>query len=392
VVMMTAERDAQVGVQAMKLGASDYLIKPIEPEEIEKALAAAVHRHELVLEVRRLKVQVTETLGGNEIIGQTPAMNELRSRVGLVLRSDVTVFLEGESGTGKELVARTIHGNSARSDKPFVAVNCGAVPKDLQESYFFGHEQGAFTGAVKLHRGFFEEASGGTLFLDEISEFTPEAQVKILRTLQEKEVRRVGGSRDIPVDVRVISASNRDLGQMVANGSFREDLYYRLVVYPVTVPPLRDRAEDVALLAGHFLRYYADQMGVAVPDIGQDALESLLCYEWPGNVRELQNSIQFALLASQGATIQPEHLPETLPRNAGPVEEPTPGEGFALVDPATGKVRPFEQLEMEIFLRAIDLAGGNVTRAAKDLGIGRATLYRRLQAWDDGTSELPKAS
>jgi len=391
VIMLTAERDASVGVQAMKKGAVDYLVKPVQPEELAQAVAASVERHDLVLEVRRLKAQVAETVGGNEIIGQTPIMNDLRSRMGLILRNDVSVFLQGESGTGKELIAHTIHSNSTRSGKPFVAVNCGAIPKDLQESYFFGHEKGAFTGAVSQHKGFFEEADSGTLFLDELSELTPDAQVKLLRALQEKEIRRVGGTRDISVDVRVVSASNRDLKAMAGSGEFREDLFYRLVVYPLTAPSLRDRRADIPLLAGHFLRFYSEQLGLALPEISQEALQCLMSHAWPGNVRELQNAVQFALLACQGQPILPEHLPDAMPRNAEPARIPDGGDGISLADAATGEIRPFEDIERDVLEGAIEMADGNVTLAARRLRIGRATLYRRLQAWKDD-EELPRAS
>jgi two-component system response regulator HydG len=310
-------------------------------------------------------------------------MHELRSRLGLVLQNDVTVFLHGESGTGKELVARAVHQGSSRASHPFVAVNCGAIPKELQESYFFGHEQGAFTGAHRRHRGFFEEAEGGTLFLDEVGELTLDAQVKLLRALQEREIRRVGGATDLAVDVRVLSASNRDLPALIRAGEFREDLYYRLVVYPVRVPALRDRRSDIPLLAGHFLGHYADQLGLTVPEIARETLECLLDHPWPGNVRELQNTVQFALLASQGETIRPSHLPESLPRTPETAPEGATGEAVGLLDPASGEVRSFEDLEREIFIRVLALAGNNVTEASRLLGIGRATFYRRLSAWAD---------
>ena len=389
VVILTSERDAKVGVQTMKAGARDYLIKPVGNEHLVEVVKACVDRHQLVLENRRLKAQVAESMSASEIIGQTPAIHDLRTRIGLVLDTDVTVLLYGESGTGKELAARSIHDQSRRAKKPFVAVNCGALPKELQESYFFGHEQGAFTGATRRHEGFFEEAQGGTLFLDEIGELSAEAQVTLLRALQEREIRRVGGDKVIPVDVRVVSASNRDLKALVDDGTFREDLYYRLAVYPVKVPALRDRLEDVALLAGRFLRHYADQLGVSSPEITPEALDCLLHYRWPGNVRELQNTIQFALLACQGDPITPEHLPEAVPRVKPPVPIKADEDTLALKDPATQKIRPFAELEMEIVLRAIALADGNMTQAARDLGLGRATLYRRLQTWKAQGEDIP---
>jgi two-component system response regulator HydG len=379
VLMLTAESDARVGVQAMKTGAEDYLVKPVDPELLEHSVRAAVRRHGLALELRELRAAARGASAGGGMVGHAPAFQRMLSRLGLVLHNDVTVFLTGESGTGKELVASAVHAQGPRAGKPFVAVNCGAVARELQESHFFGHEKGAFTGAVRRHRGLFEQAEGGTLFLDEVSELAPEAQVKLLRALQEREIRRVGGETDIPVDVRVISATNRDLRSMVDAGGFREDLFYRLVVFPVTVPPLRERREDVPLLAGHFLRELSERLGVSAPDIDDDALTCLMAHTWPGNVRELQNTMQVAVLSSQGGEIRPEHLPETMPRNAASPHRLPAGEVIHLVDPVSGAIKPFRQLEMEILLRVRELTGGNVGATAEALGVGRATVYRRFR-------------
>jgi len=379
VLMLTAESDARVGVQAMKTGAEDYLVKPVNPELLEHTVRSAVGRHRLALEVRELRAAARGVTGGRGMVGQSPAFQRMLSRLGLVLHNDVTVFLSGESGTGKEVVAAAVHAQGTRAGRPFVAVNCGAVAKELQESHFFGHEKGAFTGAVRRHKGLFEQAEGGTLFLDEVSELSPEAQVKLLRVLQEREIRRVGGEEDIAVNVRIISATNRDLQAMVARGEFREDLFYRLVVFPVTVPPLRDRREDIPLLAGHFLHELSERMGVAPPRIGDEAMASLMAHDWPGNVRELINAMQVALLSCQGEEIESGHLPETVPRDGGRTEHHAPGEVIHLVDVVTGTIKTLDRLEMEILLRVRELTQGNVSATAEALGVGRATVYRRLR-------------
>jgi len=378
-IMLTAESDARVGVQAMKTGAEDYLVKPVDPELLEHSVRAAVRRHRLALELRELKAAARGVSAGGGMVGHAPAFQRMLARLGLVLHNDVTVFLTGESGTGKEMVASAVHSQGPRAAKPFVAVNCGAVARELQESHFFGHEKGAFTGAVRRHKGLFEQAEGGTLFLDEVSELAPEAQVKLLRALQEREIRRVGGEKDITVDVRIISATNRDLRAMVGSGEFREDLFYRLVVFPVAVPPLRERREDIPLLAGHFLRVLSERLGVAPPRIGDEAMSCLVAHAWPGNVRELMNAMQVALLSSQGAEIEPEHFPETVPREREHAERLPAGEVIHLVDPVTGTIKPFDRLEMEILLRVRELTGGNVNAVAEALGVGRATVYRRLR-------------
>jgi len=379
VIMLTAESDARVGVQAMKTGAEDYLVKPVDPELLEHSVRAAVRRHRLALEVRELRAAARGVSAGGGMVGGSPAFQRMLARLGLVLHNDVTVFLNGESGTGKELVASAIHAQGPRAGKPFVAVNCGAVARELQESHFFGHEKGAFTGAVRRHKGLFEQAQGGTLFLDEVSELAPEAQVKLLRALQEREIRRVGGEEDIAVDVRVVSATNRDLKTMADSGAFREDLFYRLVVFPVTVPPLRERREDIPLLAGHFLREQSERLGLAAPPIDDAAMACLVGHHWPGNVRELMNAMQVALLSCQAETIEPGHLPETLPRPTGADRRHPTGEVIHLVDPVTGAIKPFDRLEMEILLRVRELTGGNVNATAEALGVGRATVYRRFR-------------
>ncbi len=378
VIVMTGDDDARSGVAAIKAGAHDYLVKPIAPEAFDAAVLTARQRHGLEVEVRALRSQLHDRHRVQGLLGQSPAMLELGSQIGTVLDSDVPVLLQGETGTGKELVARTIHANSARARGPCVPVNCGAIPAELQESHFFGHERGAFTGAERTRRGFFEEADTGVVFLDEIGELTLDAQVTLLRVLESGVVRRVGGDREIPVDVRVISATHRDLRAMVAAGEFREDLFFRLVVYPIALPALRARTGDIPLLVGHFLRHYARRMGLAVPEVTGEALQHLARYRWPGNVRELQNAVQFALLASRGAAVGPEHLPPAILDGAGPDGPRDDPDVVTLRDPATGDVRPFAAIEQDVLRKVRDLEGGNMTRTARALQIGRATLYRKL--------------
>ncbi len=382
VLVMTGEGAAKVGVEAIKGGARDYLVKPIDPDEFENVVTSAVRQFELVLEIRTLRQQVSNERQLHEFVGQSTEVNRLLAQIGLLLDNDVPVYLSGETGTGKELLARTIHNNSRRSGQPFVAVNCGAIPDQLQESQFFGHERGAFTGAVNRHKGFFESAEGGTVFLDEVGELSLEAQVKLLRVLQEHCVRRVGSEQEIDVNVRVISATNRNLAAMVKEGTFREDLYYRLVVYPLEVPALRDRRPDIPLLLGHYFRKYSDEIGVSLPEMTDDALRVLVDYDWPGNVREIQNVVQFVLLACQGEPIELEHLPPSIPRKESGPQGEKDLETLKLIDPLTGTMKPFDRIEMEVFLRARELTGGNMTRAAEMLGVGRATLYRRMRSME----------
>jgi DNA-binding NtrC family response regulator len=325
------------------------------------------------------------------LVGRSPAMDRLAQQVERVVQTDVTVAVFGESGTGKELVARAIHEGSARSGGPFVAVNCAAIVASLQESELFGHERGAFTGALQTRRGCFELANHGTLFLDELGEMSPAAQAALLRTLQERTVRRVGGSTDVPVDVRIVCATRRDLRAEVAAGRFREDLYFRLVVYPVELPPLRARASDVPLLVDHALAQLQTEPR-RVTSITPEALEALQQYAWPGNVRELFNVVQRSLLTCAGGEIGASDLPADVcppPPSARAPACATEQAGCA-GDPARcqfrgrcgeGAIPPLEELERFATERAMEIAAGSVRQAAKMLGIGRATLYRKLKTY-----------
>ncbi len=393
VVVMTAEDTMRSAVEAMKLGAADYLGKPFDlarVERIVKDLAAAapepheagpapVERTEEDGESRRYReIAVPETL-----IGRSAAMVEVYKEIGRVSRTEMTVLLTGESGTGKELVARAIHANSQRSGGPFITVNMAAIPKDLMESELYGHEKGSFTGAVDRRPGKFELASGGTLFLDEIGEMPLELQAKLLRVLQEREIDRVGGTRPLPVDVRIVAATNADLARSVEEGRFRRDLYYRLAVVPIRLPPLREREGDVVLLARHFLSKYGEQLRGHALGLAKEAEPLLLCHAWPGNVRELQNVIQRALLKLAGQRVMAKDLAGLLPgpssadRGVGSLIEAILESG----PPAEGRYQAaLAAIEAPLIAAAIARTNGNQLRAAELLGMNRNTLRERMRA------------
>lgn len=383
-IVVTAQRELDTAVEAMRAGAYDYVTKPLERERLLLAVGRGIERRELVSNVRRLKTALSEQHTEHPIVGRSPAMLELSRQISHVLDSDVAVSVFGESGTGKELVARAIHQGGARKSGPFVAINCAAIPHSLLESELFGHERGAFTGATQTRRGRFEEADRGTLFLDELGEMSPSTQASLLRTLQEKKIRRVGGSVEVPTDARIICATNRDLRAEVEAGRFREDLYFRLVVYPITVPPLRSRVEDIPLLVGHFLQALRNDVGRDVQRISPEALEALTRYRWPGNVRELQNVVHRCMLASRGHEITLAELPHdvrafalpTLTHHHTPNGTPIP----LSIAPTATDIVPLQELERRAIERALRATSGSVGKAAKLLGIGRATLYRRIQS------------
>jgi DNA-binding NtrC family response regulator len=317
VVMITADNDIRRAVEVTKLGAYDYLVKPVDQERLLTTLDRALSHGTLEKEVARLKGELSDRYHLRNIVGSSSAMRKVYDQIEKVLESEITVFIAGESGTGKELVAKAIHYASLRSDGPFIDVNCAAIPEGLQESELFGHEKGAFTGAVATHPGKFEQASKGTIFLDEVGEMSPSAQARLLRVLQERVLQRVGGTETIELDVRVISASNRDLAQMVSDGSFRQDLFYRLVVFPIALPPLRDRREDIPMLVEHFLEKYARDAGKRVTRVEPRAMHALSEHGWPGNVRELENVIHRTLLVSAGLELTLDDLPPSIAAGDG---------------------------------------------------------------------------
>ena len=389
VIVMTAFGSLQAAVEAMKRGAYDYITKPFDFEELTLLVRRALEVQSLTRELSRLKAQLKDRQELDEIVGTSPEMQGVFKLVGQVADSDATVLIAGESGTGKELVARAIHKNSPRHDGPFVTVNCAAIPKDLLESELFGHEKGAFTGALTTRRGKFELADGGTIFLDEIGEMDPALQTKILRIFEERRFERLGGEVPITTNVRIVAATNRDLQALVARGIFREDLFYRLNVVTIMLPPLRGRREDIPVLITHFLQLYARDGG---KEISSEAIKCLLRYHWPGNVRELENVIKRACLLSRTRLILPEHLPESLQaatRPAGAEDVATPGgltrevraELRRVGDDKEGQLyeHVLALVERPLLQAALERAGGNQLRAAQLLGINRNTLRKRMK-------------
>jgi len=378
VLMVTADNDVRRAVEVTKLGAYDYLTKPIDQERLLTTLDRALSHGSLEKEVARLKEELSDRYHLRSIVGSSAAMRKVYDQIEKVLESEITVFIAGESGTGKELVAKAIHYASLRSDGPFIDVNCAAIPEGLQESELFGHEKGAFTGAVATHPGKFEQAAGGTIFLDEVGEMSPSAQARLLRVLQERVLQRVGGTQTIELNVRVISASNRDLVKMVEEGSFRQDLYYRLVVFPITLPPLRDRREDIPMLVEHFLEKYARDAGKRVTRVEAQAMEAMATHGWPGNVRELENVIHRTLLVSSGLELTLDDLP---PGIGGVQSAAVGGAQTASGARSASGTMNLEELERETIVRAMEMNKGNLSDVARQLGIGRSTLYRKLEQY-----------
>ncbi|KAA0228814.1 sigma-54 dependent transcriptional regulator [bacterium] len=372
VVMMSAHGTIEKAVKSMKLGAYDFIQKPFPSDRLLVTVRNALTTSSLKQEIDSLRSELKDRFQFKNIIGQSGVMQEVFRALEKVVNSNVTVLIQGESGTGKELIARAIHyHNPQRSNKPFVAVNCSALPESLLESELFGHEKGAFTGATGKRIGKFEVASGGSIFLDEIGLMTPATQAKMLRILQEREFERVGGNELVKVDVRVISATNKDLEEAVRTNEFREDLFYRISVFPIKLPPLRDRREDIPLLAAHFIDKFARQESKEVEGIAPDALELLMAYNWPGNVRELENAIERAVVLSSTREITPKDLPNTV-RSIGEKR---------IYESDNTLSSWIEKLEEEALRNALLENGGNISQTAKKLGIGRATIYRKAKKY-----------
>ncbi|MBI2217373.1 MAG: sigma-54-dependent Fis family transcriptional regulator [Candidatus Rokubacteria bacterium] len=374
VLVVTAYASTETAVEAMKAGAYDYITKPFKLDEIRLTIANALERKRLVDENQALRRQLRQERSLEAFVGKSRTMLDVLDTIRKIADSASTVMITGESGTGKELVARAIHQESPRRKRPFVSVNCGAVPESLMESELFGHVKGAFTGAVASTIGLFAAADGGTLFLDEMTEIPPSVQVKLLRAIQEREIRRVGDTRDIKVDARLIAASNRDLAKAVADGTLREDLFYRLNVIPIHLPPLRDRVEDIPLLVAHFIEKIAREVGKTVRGISPEALAILERYRWPGNIRELENVIERAIVLGSGETLTPDELPPDLCRPQGvptvPVHVPTAGidlEGT------------LDQIERQYIELALQRTGGVQTRAAELLKLSFRQFRYKLQ-------------
>jgi DNA-binding NtrC family response regulator len=365
IVMITGHGSIENAIEATKLGAYEYLTKPVDLNKLRVIVANALHL--VQLERKVVRASALEAL-----IGQSAKMAQVREQIRQVAQTDATVLIQGESGTGKELVANAIQSLSRRAGESFVKVNVAALTKELIESELFGHEKGAFSGAIRQRKGRFELADGGTIFLDEIGEMRLDLQVKLLRTLQEQEIDRVGGTETIPVDCRVIAATNRDLKAKVQAGEFREDLYFRLNVFRIAIPPLRERPEDVPLLAGHFLHRFAARYETE-KQFSDEALRHLQAYDWPGNARELENAVESSFVRAPGSLIEPAMLPEEISglSPVPPADSPGLAPGLTI-----------EQLEKQYIYAELARFDGNKTHAAKSLGIGLKTLYRKLEAYE----------
>jgi DNA-binding NtrC family response regulator len=364
IILMTAYASVESAVKAMKAGAYDYIIKPFDPDELSLLVGRAADHRSLKAENRRLKRSLEEAAAPPPLIGSSAVMKRVLELVATVSASDATVLITGESGTGKELVARAIHAGSPRRYNPLVVVNCGALPEGILESELFGHEAGSFTGARSRHKGKFEAAEGGTVFLDEIGEVSPRVQVDLLRVLEEKVVTRLGGNAPVPVDFRVIAATNQDLREMVKAGAFREDLFWRLNVFTIDIPPLRERPEDIPLLAEHFLARFTQAMNRRPTQLSPAALEAFRSYAWPGNVRELQNAIERAVVVGSGGLVEPGDLPlhvTAAPRGPGPAS--------------------LAEAEKAHILSVLEANGWNITRSARALDVDRVTLYNKIRRY-----------
>ncbi len=370
VVIMTAHGTIEKAVATMKMGSYDFLTKPFASERLKVTVKNALEASALETEVLTLRSELKERYCFENIVGQSGVMQEVFRAVEKIVDSDVTVLIQGESGTGKELIARAIHNHSSnRKSRPFVAVNCTALPESLLESELFGHEKGAFTGAISRRVGKFEQADGGTVFLDEIGEMSLSTQAKILRVLQEREFERVGGNELVRVNIRLISATNKKLDEEVHKGTFREDLFYRVSVFPIKLPPLRDRKEDIPLLCAHFFRRYGDREKKEITGITPEAIKVLMGYHWPGNVRELENAIERAVVIANTLDITIEDLPPHIV-TIGKDE---------MVDQDGTLPQWIEKLEVEVLRKTLLEFEGNITQAARKLGIGRATIYRKAK-------------
>ncbi len=373
VVVMTGYATIPGAVDAMNRGAFSYLAKPLNLDEVRALAAKAVESSRLRREVQELRQRLKDREGPPLLVGKSPAMAALLKTIAQVAPTSSTVLLLGETGTGKELAARAIHQASQRSGRRFLAVNCGAFSEELLASELFGHEKGAYTGATERKAGLFEAAEGGTLFLDEVGEMTPTMQVRLLRVLQERKFMRVGGTVDIPADVRIIAATNKDLAQEAEAGTFRLDLYYRLNVITLRLPALAERREDIPLLARHFLLKYSELLGRDVRELAPETLDILLAYPFPGNIRELENLMERAVVLAEGERVEPRHLPPDL-------HPDSPGLGFT----RQGGMATLEENERQHILWVLEQCEGNKTRAAEVLGIDRASLWRKLKRFGMG--------
>ena len=414
VIVLTAKGGIDTAVEAMRAGANDFLVKPTSPERIKVSIQNALKLGVLSTEVTRLKKKQRNQLVFEDLIAKSPCMQQVIRLGERAAQSNIPILIEGESGVGKELIARAIQGASDRGGKPFVAVNCGAIPENLIESILFGHEKGAFTGASEKHLGKFQEASGGTLFLDEIGELRLDMQVKLLRAIQEGEIDPVGSKRPVKVDIRIVSATNRNLAELTQEGNFREDLFYRLNAFPIHIPPLRERQEDVTELAKHFVARFSAEENKPISGFTDDAMMLLSSYNWPGNVRQLENSVFRAVVLCDTDVLDVADFPQIanamgvpVARHKMPDAQPEPSANAYASGPqvradspyaisgtnAAGHMRKLEELEAEVIRMAINRYEGRMSEVARRLGIGRSTLYRKLKEYgldSDSGREIEK--
>ncbi|PLX76144.1 MAG: Fis family transcriptional regulator [Desulfuromonas sp.] len=382
VIIITGYGTVESAVEALKMGAYDYIKKPFKADAIRLIVRLALETQSLRREVRQLRRESKERtiLGDTEMVGSSPALLQVYRQVREVAKHELaTVLITGESGTGKELVARAVHNMSPRKDRPFVEINCGSLPFNLLETELFGHERGAFTDAKNRKIGLFEEANGGTIFLDEIGEMDMNLQVKLLRVLEDRKIRRLGGTRNIDIDVRVIAATNRDMKEAIDDKTFREDLYYRLNVFPIQIPPLRERREDIPPLLDHFLKRFNREFNKKISEVSREALDLLMRYYWPGNVRELRNMVERICIMYNEPLIKKEFLPSEIwgegPSKEAPFSFDIPPEGI-LLEELIGEV------EKELIGKAIEITGGNVAKTARILNVPRGTLRYKLEKYD----------
>lgn len=406
VIVLTGKGSIDTVVKAMQNGARDFVVKPASPERLIVSIRNALEINTLSTEVKRLNKTSSNTLTFDDLIGNASSMRSVVAMGERGAKANIPILITGESGVGKEVVARAIQGVSDRAGGPFVTVNCGAIPETLVESILFGHEKGSFTGANTKHNGKFVEASGGTLFLDEVGELPLDMQVKLLRVLQEGEVDPIGSKRPTKVDVRIISATNRDLADCVKEGTFREDLFYRLNVFPIEVPSLRERREDIPALLDHFVKRFNAQEGRSLRGATPETLNMLMSYDWPGNVRQLENAIFRAVILSDGHKLQPQDFPQisgvkpSLPDPEMSVHAPKDEDGddallsedaqFRILDKA-GHLRSLEAIERDLIQFAIENYSGHMSEVARRLGIGRSTLYRKVREHEIDVEEVKKA-
>ncbi len=373
ILIMTAFASIETAVEAIRFGAYDYITKPLDTEKLKRSIASELEHSDLRQEVAILKERIGDKFDLSNIIGKSRRMREMFEILAMAAPSDAAVLIQGESGTGKELIANAIHQNSPRAGNPLIKVNCAALPESLLESELFGHERGAFTGAVSMRKGRFELADGGSIFLDEISEMAPTMQAKLLRVTQEHEFERVGGMKTIKADIRIISATNKDLEQEIKEGRFREDLFYRLNVISVPLPPLRERKEDIPLLAEHFLSIYSEKNRRLMKGFQPRALDLLMRYDWPGNIRELENTIERSVIMTRGDNISPTDLPMNIQAMGGELEDDNTGvtPGWSL-----------KEVERDLIIKTLEQTDGNKTKAAEILSINRKTLQNKIKEYE----------